>query len=192
MDTPSITELEQHATALRERVMSVAAEIKALLAEDLPRFVERELKRAFVSKPEFAAAMSEDQLRTLKKAIADRSAARTEEVLAALQLESLWFPAHSGADDDRKSVSENAPLWSAVNAICDTVNELRAEYGFPESDEPVEYRPPTWFIGRRYLPSLSEKYWRHVRELAEAQGQIGEINREVSRVDLTKRWDGVD
>ncbi len=191
-DPLTIAELEQQAALHRSRVLEVAAEIKALLAEDLPKYVERELKRAFVSAPDFAATLDDETLRSLKEAIRSRRQSRTGEVLAALDLEDQWFPADATADDERKSISENEPLWTTVNAICDVVTELRQEYGFPAASEPIEYRPPTWFIGRRYLPSLSEKYWRHVTELAEVESQIGAINDEVSRADLTARWDALE
>lgn len=188
MDTPSVAELEQHAELLRERVMQVADEVKALLAEDLPRFVEREVKRAFVSQPEFAAKISDDRLRQLKQDIEARGGARRDEILAALGDESLWL-VDAGADDERKSIAENTALWEQVAGICGVVTDLQREYGFPEGSEPVEYKPPTWFIGRRYLPTLSEKYWRHLRELGEARAQVGSIRREASKSELTKRWD---
>ena len=192
MDTPSVAELEQHVSMLRDRVLQVAEEVKALRADDLPRFVERELKKAFINDPAFAASVNDDTLRKLKKDVAAKSKAAADNVVAALANEHLWFPNDSGADDPRKSLEENTALWDQINTISDVVSELRQAYDFPDPTEPTAYRPPTWFIGRRYLPSLSEKYWRHVRELAEAQGQIDSIQTEVSRHALTIRWDETD
>ena len=168
--------------------MAVAAEIKALLAEDLPRFLEREIKKAFITHTDFASSLSNERLKSLKAEIVKRGPEAADAVLATLT-DDLWLADSSGDDDDRKSISENEPLWERISVISETATTLMAEYGFPTGDEPVEYRPPTWFIGRRYLPSLSEKYWRHVRELAEASTQIGSIVTEVSKSELTKRWD---
>ncbi len=192
MEPPQVAELEQHVSMLRDRVLQVAGEIKALLADDLPKFVERELKRAFVNDPSFAAGVTDDILRKLKKDVAEKSKAGADKILAALADDALWFPADSGADDERKSIDENTALWAQVNTICEVVTALHEAHGFPHEAEPAAYKPPTWFIDRRYLPSLSEKYWRHVRELSEAQGQIDNIATEESRHALSIRWDETD
>ncbi|MFT7624424.1 MAG: hypothetical protein ACI9WU_003611 [Myxococcota bacterium] len=191
MDTPSIAELEQHAIMLRARIMEVAEDVKALLVEDLPKFVEREMKRAFISAPGFASSIDDARLRKLKASVSAASSEATADIMKALTLDDLWLPADATPDDSRKSMAENEPLWTAVSSICQAVTAVRSEYGFPAATQPIEYQPPTWFIGRRYLPSLSEKYWREVRELAQVQGQLGEISTEVSRADLSRRWDAV-
>lgn len=191
METPSVAELEQHAAILRERILQIAAEVKALLGDDLPRFVERELKRAFIGSPEFASTIDNDGLKRIKAAIQSRGEAGTKRILAALEDDALWFPESPGDDDARRSVADNKALWDVVSTISDDVNAILEEFGFPPGAEPVAYKPPSWFIGRRYLPSLSEKYWRHVRELAEARAQIGSIRTEVARSELTRRWDEI-
>ena len=189
MTTPSVAELEQQAELLKDRVRHVALEVKALFAEDLPRFVERELKRAFVSHPEFAATIGDDTLRGLKRDIIAEGQRATDAVLAALEDEALWFPESPGEEDPRKSLAENRGLWDVVSGITGAVTEIMTRYGFPQSGSPPEYKPPTWFIGRRYLPSLSEKYWRHVRDLAKTLAQIRDIRTEHSQSELARRWD---
>lgn len=192
--TPSVAELQEHISLLRGRVLQVADDVKALLREDLPKFVERELKRAFVSHPEFASAMSDDTLRDLKKDIREEAQASTLQVLEALGEDALWFPAdveEEGDDEVRRSIGANEALWAAVNGICATVAGLREKYGFPVLEEELTYRAPTWFIGRRYLPSLSEKYWRYIHELKELEGQLTGIETAASKTELTSRWDDV-
>lgn len=191
METPSVAELEQHVIILRERILAIAADVKGLLADDLPKFVEREVKRAFVSNPDFATTIGTDTLKRLKADIQADGEAGTARILAALEDEALWFCDSPGDDDPRKSISENKALWDVVSTIAVVVTDLFERYGFPAGPEPVTYRAPSWFIGRRYLPSLSEKYWRHVRDLAEARAQIGSIRTETARTELTKRWDEV-
>lgn len=192
MDNLSIAELEQHVSLLKDRVLQVADEIKALLSEDLPKFVEREMKKTFISNPEFAATVSDDQLRQIKIDIGACGIALANQVSAALQADALWFPESTGDEDARKSIAENTALWAAVaEPASQVVIKLISDNGFPPGETP-DYRPPTWFIGRRYLPSLSEKYWRHVRELAEASSQIGSIRSEASKSELTRRWDETD
>lgn len=192
MDTTSLAELEQHVGMLRERVLQVAADVKTLLAEDLPKFVEREVKRIFVGHPEFARTISDKDLASLKTALHTEGESAARAVLAKLEDDSLWFPGDLGAGAARKSISENTALWNEVGAIAETVKGIMARHKFPDSDEPIEYKPPTWFIGRRYLPSLSEKYWRHLQDLSEVQDKIDTIVAETSKNELTKRWDSAE
>ncbi len=190
-DSPSIAELEQHIIILRERLVQIAAEVKALLAEDVPKFLERELKRAFVSHPDFASTLSDSALRTLKADIKSGGESATRDMLAAVEDNALWFAGAAAADDAKKSIAENEALWSAISdVVCGALDAIRAKYAFP-AGPPSSYKPPTWFIGRRYLPSLSEKYWQLLRELHETETQIGQTRSESAKVDLTRRWDEV-
>ena len=194
MDDLSLAELEQLIEMHRARVQQVADDIKALLKDDLPKFVEREMKRGFVNAPEFAAALDDATLSALKADMAHEGQATTEKILAALDDPDLWIPEGAEEEDEdepRRSMSANEPLWKVVSSICETVDMLRDRYGYPPAEEPTVYRPPTWFIGRRYLPSLTERYWRHVSELAEVQACVREIQHKQSRSELTRRWDQV-
>ena len=78
----SVAELEQHVSMLKDRIMAVAAEIKALLAEDLPRFLEREIKKAFITHTDFASSLSNERLKSLKAEIVKRGPEAADAVLA--------------------------------------------------------------------------------------------------------------
>ncbi|MFT5429857.1 MAG: hypothetical protein ACI9OJ_000529 [Myxococcota bacterium] len=190
MQNASLAELEQHAVALRARLLSIAEDITALLAEDLPRFAEREMKRAFVGAPEFAATISDAKLRQLKAAVTEKAAAATREIITALGDESIWTDA-AIPEDPRASIAANARLWAEVNRMAAVAQDVATSFGFPKSEEPIEYKPPTWFIGRRYLPTLSEKYWSLHRDLAETTAQAATVRSETSRTELSDRWDKV-
>lgn len=191
MGPETLAELVQRAEMVRDRVRHVAAEIKALLADDLPKYVERELKRGFVEHPEFASRLSDSTLRELKSAVKAEGERGRDQVLAALEDEALWFPTGPLAEG-RVSVADSPALWAAVGGITGTVRALRERFGYPASAEPIEYRPPSWFIGRRYLPTLSEKYWRLIAELRELEVQAQSIKRDTSRSVLSKRWDALE
>lgn len=189
MDDMSLAELEQHIVMHRSRVLQAADGIKALLADDLAKFVEREMKRAFVTTPEFAGTIDDSALKELKADLASRGPAAAASVIEALDEEGLWFPSGVTADDERKSIDENEALWAVVSRIGDAIVAIKEKYGFPDAGEPVTYRPPTWFIGGRYLPSLSERYWRHLRELAEAASAAGSIRAAHAKTELSRRWE---
>ena len=188
MTSPSLTELEQHIQLLKDRVLGVASEIKALLAEDLPLFVEREVKKAFVTHPEFASTVDDKTLQTLKSEVEETASTAAATILNALNSETLWLPGDVNDSDD-KSMAANTTLWGVVNQISDTAIALMKKYNFPESSLGVSYKPPTWFIGRRYLPSLSEKYWRHLNDFVAASAQVTSIQEANTEQELAERWD---
>ena len=188
-DTERLPELEQRRLMVQDRIRHVAADVKARLAEGLPKFVEREMKRGFVENPDFASRLGDAAVRDLKLAVGSESDRGRDQVLAALEDDSLWFPPTT--ETSRTTMADNAALWSVVSGIVHTVHELRERFGYPPGGEPVEYRPPTWFIGRRYLPTLSEKYWRLLAELAEIDGKMRALRQETSKAELSKRWDAV-
>jgi hypothetical protein len=196
-DTPhdsgpeTLAELTQRAEMVRDRIRHVAAEVKALLAEDLPKYVEREMKRGFVEHPDFASRLTDGALRDLKTAVRTEGEHGRDQVLAALDDEALWFPT-GPLTEGRASVADSPGLWAAVGGITGTVRALRERFHYPPSLEPIEYKPPSWFIGRRYLPTLSEKYWRLIAELRELDTLAQGIKRDTSRSVLTKRWDATE
>lgn len=188
MTSPELTELEQHIQLLRERVLGVASEIKALLAEDLPLFVEREVKKAFISNPKFAATIDDQTLKQLKSDVENTATTAATSILTVLEDDNLWLP-HEINETDDKSMAANATLWGIVNGISESAAALMKQYDFPQSVQNVTYKPPTWFIGRRYLPSLSEKYWRHLNDFVAASAQVTSIQEANTEQELAKRWD---
>ena len=188
MDNASVAELEQHALALRGRLRVITDVIRALLAEDLPKFVERELKKTFVSNPDFASGVSDDKLREFKQALTTRATQTASSVIDALTDEGLW-ECPEIPEDSRSPISANPLLWAQVSRIATVVDELQSEFDFPGAGEATVYKPPTWFIGRRYLPALSEKYWSVLRELTETESRTVQIKKEASRSELAARWD---
>jgi hypothetical protein len=192
MDDATIEELHQHIATLRDQVVNVANEIRSLLEDDLPLYVERVIKKAFVGDDTLARNIDDDALRRLKADIKTTGADATQAIMAKLANDALWFPDDVGDDDSKRSIAANTAVWGIVSEITTSIQDLMDRYEFPSDDaNPLVYRPPSWFIGRRYLPSLSEKYWRYVRALSEASQHISEQHTTQSKDALSKRWDDV-
>jgi hypothetical protein len=188
VDNTSVAELEQRSVMLRARIRQVAEDVVALLSEDLPLFVEREVKRAFVNNPQFAAKMTDDTLQALKEDVRSGGLTGRDEVVSGLGDDALWFP-DAAPEESRNSIAQNTALWAAVSGICSVVGDIRERYGFPEPENPIQYKPPTWFIGRRYLPTLSEKYWKLIGELLEVESKAADVINEASKSELSQRWE---
>jgi len=183
MDTTILAQIEQQAEQTRERVKQVKTEICALLADDLPEFVKRELKKAFLAHPDVSNAMSDDTLKQLQIDISTDGLKASRNVLDGIEDDSLWFISSTG-----KTISDNSELWSKVSVICATVAALKKNYGFPSDNESTVYKAPTWFIGGRYLPTLSEKYWALLTELAGITAQLKAAESHDTQSELAKRW----
>lgn len=174
-----------------QSLLKLKAEILPILADDLARFPEREIRKRFVSSPEFAETLDDASVARLKAEVSRRSLAMRGRVVALLDEDDRWL---AGVDcaGPGKSLAENERLWEPTAAAVDLVRELLTAYGFPKPEEyPTDYRMPTWFIGGKYLPGLAEKYWACVAEVREARARIREVEEGLVRSGLGRRWDRI-
>lgn len=174
-----------------QSVLKLKAEILPILADDLLRFPEREVRKRFVSSPEFSETLDDDAIARMKAEVSRRASAMRDRVVALLDEDDRWL---AGVDcaGPGKSLSENGRLWEPTGAAVDLVRELLTAYGFPKPEEyPTDYRMPTWFIGGKYLPGLAEKYWACVAEVREARARIREVEEGLVRSGLGRRWDRI-
>ncbi len=172
-----------------QAVLKLKAEILPTLADDLARFPEREVRKRFVSSPEFAETLDDEALARLKAEVSRRAVAMRDRVISLMDEDDRWL---AGVDcaGPGKSLAENGRLWEPTGAAVDLVRELLTAYGFPKPEEyPTEYRMPTWFIGGKYLPALAEKYWACMAEVREARARIREVEEGLVRSGLGRRWD---
>jgi len=185
-----IQEMQDHIAFLKEKIQQISEDVIKVLGEDLPKFVEREIKKQFLEGGEFAMEMDGEMVKKLKGEIQKRGNDAAAAVIETLKPLELWL---MGRDffEDAKGLEANPQLWEKVNKISETVQQLLTEYSFPETDSrpDIAYKPPTWFIAGLYLPSLSEAYWKRIKELVEMENKVSAITRENARQTLGKRWD---
>lgn len=174
-----------------QSILKLKAEILPILADDLLRFPEREVRKRFVSSPEFAETLDDEAIAKMKEEVSRRGLAMRDRVVALLDEDDRWL---AGVDcaGPGKSLAENRRLWEPTSAAADLVREVLTAYGFPKPEEyPTEYRMPTWFIGGKYLPGLAEKYWACVADVREARARIREVEEGLVRNSLGRRWDRI-
>lgn len=172
----------------RQAILKLAAEIRPILAEDFVEFPAYEVRRHFVSTPDLAASLSDEDIARVKGLVAARSAEVRDAVVAAMEDPEVWL---AGADCDGggKSLQDNPRLWALTAPVADLVREVLQSAGFPGASEPVEYRMPMRFIHKKYLPGLAEKYWALVGDLREARSRVREAEEGRVREALARRWD---
>lgn len=184
-----LKELRSREARAIQTISKLKAEILPILADDLARFPEREVRRRFVSSPEFAETLDDEAIAMLKAEVSGRAASVRDRIVALMDEDDRWL---AGVDcsGPGKSLAENERLWEPTRLAVDLVREVLTTHGFPRPEEyPTEYRMPTWFIGGKYLPGLAEKYWASVAEVREARARIREIEEGLVRAGLGRRWD---
>lgn len=174
-----------------QSVVKLKAEVLPILAVDLARYPEREVRKRFVSNPEFADTLDDASIARLKAEISKRALEMRDRVVALMDDDERWL---AGVDfaGPGKSFAENPRLWDPTGLAVDLVRQLLTDYGFPKPEEyPTEYRMPTWFIEGKYLPGLAEKYWACMNEVREVRQRIREVEEGLVRNSLGRRWDRV-
>lgn len=182
---------EAQIEAIHDRIRRNAEDIRALLRDDLPAFVVREIKTRFVEQSELATRMTDAQVKAMKEATARAGAALAAQVDASLEPLEAWL---SGVDaeDGGRHLEQNPDLWGRVaRPTVEAVEELLHAHGFPRPPEGygVTYKEPARFISGRYLPTLAERYWKLIGELRRIQEQAAAQVKARSRSELARRWE---
>ena len=191
-ETYETTATDEHIVVLRDSILALAKEAKQVLAEDVPQFYVREARRRFLAAPDFARALSDDDLHALKADLAAAAARAADQTLAALEDETPWLAGTAVDDPSGKHFQENPTLWERIAALGSGLAEVLQKHGFPEDEgggHAVVYEEPKRFVSGHYMPSIAEKYWKRVAELKEAKTQRSAVAAERERQDLLARWD---
>ncbi len=185
IDNPDI---EEKADLLREKILRDSQELTEILAEDLPKFLERQVKARFLDAFEFSDALDESQVKAIKDDVAATGQIAIDEIIPALKEDDIWLNAHAG---DEKLLEDNEAVWAEVQKICGYLAELLGRHSFPPSEQPVDdsYRLPTWFVGGRLCKSIVESYWRNVEDYRVLQKAIHTRGANERKKKLLAKWD---
>lgn len=191
----ALTEAEERA---RARVLAAVDDARFVFSRDLPRFVEREVKRTFVEAADFAEGLNDARIAELKQAVRDEGRAAADLILESLQDDAPWLAgvAHVSDEDDatQSSFEDNPELWAVVNRIAETATGLLSRFGFPASAEGHElaYHQPAYFVDGRHMKTIAEHYWRGVREIQESRSRRQELDAGRRAQELKARWDTIE
>jgi len=187
IDSATVEELDAQIELRKKRFKQVTDDIRAVLREDLPAFVLREVKKAFLTHVEVASKMSKEDVAELKV----RAASVAREIVAsvdeALGDSALWL-APAEVPKNQRDISGATRVWAEVRRVEAALAELLDAYGLRGSETPL-YKAPAYFVKGNYLPSLAEHYWRLVHEVQELEAQKGRIASDATRADLEAKWE---
>lgn len=179
-------DVEHAITARRERFEQTIADIVRLLEADIPRFITKRTREAFLANPAVSGAMGSDAVRALKSGAAElggRAAARVRDEVA---IDSAPWSAGPTETGTPKTLDE-APVWASICAFEADLGALLEGAGLPASG--LSYRAPVFFIEGRYFPALAENYWRLRAEMAALAARLEVLEHDASRRDLEAVWD---
>lgn len=186
-----IAELKEQQGFVRAKALEVVADARAVFAADLPQFVLRELKKAFVASPAFAEGWTDEQIRALKQEAQAKGKEVADQIGEALADDDLWMRGAQHVEGAR-SLEDHPELWAKLTPICDLARELMVAHGFPgAADAKLQYKQPAWFISGKLMTTVAEKYWRKMVELVALERELEELDGAQRREALKRRWDSI-
>lgn len=188
MQAPNLSELKARKDVQRQRLMSGINELVDLIVTDIPAYVIRELKKAFVNNLGFAEATDDQGVVALKRSAAAFANTLAEDMRANLAAEPLWL----GPDvalGEGKCLDANLPLTQCLQDIAGRTAAFFADKGLGQVE--LQYKCPTWFIEGRYAPGMIEKYWSQLALLREMEQEIIALEIEQRRLSQSTRWDAL-
>lgn len=186
-ETLTVEELDAQIAQRNQRFKQVIADIRAALEHDLPQFVARETKRAFLGHPDVAERLGPQRIKDLKERSAALGPDLASRVSTALMDEALWH-AETTVPANTRDISSASAVWAEVQHVETELHSLLDEFGLAEA-EPPRYKAPAYFINGLYLPGLAEHFWRLMHEVEELRAQREKIQRDEVRARLEAMWD---
>jgi hypothetical protein len=185
VESLTTAEIDNQIELRKVRFQQVVADIRTVLRADLDAFVMRETKKAFLARPDVADSMSADKVGALKKGAAELGRSLAQRLDAELADLSLW-QAGSGDPVNPRELAGVPGVTAKLHEAEKAVTEFLAGYGLPSE---VSYKPPAYFVGGLYMPSLAEHYWRIVVETRELEDQKARLSEQTTREKLQSKWD---
>lgn len=171
-------------------VLRLAAEVRQALVEDLAHFPMVEARRRFLADPDVAGALPDVAIARMKSELEAGAPVARDRVIEGLSDDALWLSGTACPPGEGRSFEEHPRLWGALQPVEALVGEVLRRHGLAiPQDDPVRYRMPMRFIGRRYLPGLAEKYWVLIEDLRQVRQRLAELDRARMRDMLGRRWD---
>lgn len=186
-DALTTAELEAQIEVRNNRFKQVIHDIRAVLEEDLPQFVARETKRAYLARTAVSEGLGVERVRALKQRSAEVGQQVAREISTALADEARWHSATEVPANTRDLTAAHE-VWAVVSQVEAVLQGLLAEFGLADV-EPPRYKAPAYFVKGLYLPGLTEHYWRLIHEVQELGEQRRRVEADAVRERLEAVWD---
>ncbi|MEL6182689.1 MAG: hypothetical protein AAFS10_27270 [Myxococcota bacterium] len=191
--------LNAQRSQIQDQITRTANSIRDVVVKDIPRFLERETRWRWLQHTDFAANMSDAQIRDLKAGIADLARDIAPKLSEGLSQAEPWLTPPLAEDGPNRSLEANPEVWAILQKAACQLSGLLERFDFPTDpvpkgeDQPnvpyrIVYRTPTYFLNGQYCPRLVETYWNHIHHLHNVEEAIQAIHQEAQRHELEARW----
>ena len=179
-------EIENARNQLKPQIEGICG----IIAGDLPNFVLRQVRTAFIDDLEFAKSKSDDELRALKGRIADFGKSLADEVKVSLLSDmEQWWGKDVSLSQTGKTLDGNARVWQILSTIPKKIGDYIRKEGLVAPE--IKYTTPARFIEGKYLPGMIEKYWVQLAALRALEDELHAAEIEAGKAEQASRWDSI-
>lgn len=161
-----------------------------VIVNDLPNFVLKQVRNAFIEDVSFAESKKDEELVALKERIAAYGQSLASEVREKLLADmDAWWGAAVSVEKTGKTLEGNVAIWNILSQIEPRLSEFIANEGLKSVE--IHYSTPARFIEGKYLPGMIEKYWAQMTALRALESERAEADQEARKTKQASRWDAL-
>ncbi|MBQ1924914.1 MAG: hypothetical protein II180_02190 [Proteobacteria bacterium] len=190
MSESTIEQLDERIEQIKSKLQLQIEELVNIIANDLPDYALKHIRRAFIEDVDFAESKSDAELAAFKNKVAEFGQKLSEDVRANL-LENMddWWGKDVSLTAASKTLDGNPAIAQKLSVISQRILDfLDAEH---LQRVEVVYRTPARFIDGKYPPGMIEKYWAKLADLRAAEEERELLDREARKARIAQRWDSL-
>lgn len=188
---------EHNIESLNREIENAHAQLKPqieaicdVIAGDLPNFVLRQVRAAFIEDVKFAESKSDSELVDLKARIASFSQELASSIRGALLSNmEYWWGNDVSLEKTGKTLEGNEKIWAILATIAPKIADFIKSEGLNAVE--IRYTTPARFIEGKYLPGMIEKYWSQLVALHALEEEKAAADNEARKTKQASRWDSL-
>lgn len=188
MSDKTLEQLDEQIDAIKDKLQSQIKELVDIIANDLPDYALKSIRRAFIEDVDSAEQKSDAELAEFKSRVVEFGKKLAEDMRSSL-LENMeqWWGNGVSIEGAGKTLDGNKAIYAKLSMISERIT------AFIESEHlqkiEVIYHTPARFIDGKYPPGMIEKYWSQLAILRNAEEERSVLDREARKARLAQRWD---
>lgn len=180
------SEIEKTKSQLRPQIEAICD----VIVNDLPNFVLKQIRTAFIEDVAFAESKNDAELVALKGRIAEFGKSLSDEIRSMLLADmNAWWGAEVSIEKTGKTLEGNDAVWKVLSQIEPRLNDFIWKEGIKAIE--IHYTTPARFIEGKYLPGMIEKYWAQMTALRALENERAEADQEARKENQASRWDSL-
>jgi len=179
-------EIEEAKAQLKPQIESICD----VICNDLPNFILKQVRAAFIEDVKFAESKSDDELSALKVRIGEFGSSLKSQIRAKLVADmKAWWDESVSLERTGKTLEGNSNVWAVLSEIAPKISEFISNEGLTPLS--ITYATPARFIDGKYLPGMIEKYWAQLAALRALEEERIAVDNEARKTRQASRWDSL-